>query len=97
MVVAAASARSERRRIVAGMGTTGSEAKRDGEGCFLPNLCDARVLFLAVLVAELLAFLFALAASSHEADFWGYLAFASMFVQWVNARFHPRARLAAAS
>lgn len=53
-------------------------------GCFLPDLCDARVLFVAVLVAELLAFLFALAASGRGADFWGDLAFASMFVQWVT-------------
>lgn len=51
---------------------------------FLPDFCNIRVLFLVVLIAELLAFVLALAPQqSSTIDLWERLGIISMFVQWV--------------
>lgn len=52
-------------------------------GCFLPDFCSARVVFLVVLIAQLLAFVLALAAAGYSREFWTDLAFTSVFIQWV--------------
>lgn len=53
------------------------------EGLFLPDFCNIRVIFLIVLIAELLAFVLALAPQSSASDLWERLGIISMFVQWV--------------
>ncbi|HSO99864.1 MAG TPA: sensor histidine kinase [Thioalkalivibrio sp.] len=55
----------------------------DGPGVFLPNFCASHTLFLVVLIAQLLAFILALARMPAPEGFWVALAFTSLFVQWV--------------
>ncbi len=50
---------------------------------FLPDFCNIRVIFLVVLIAELLAFVLALAPQVAATDLWERLGIISMFVQWV--------------
>ncbi|WP_018953403.1 sensor histidine kinase [Thioalkalivibrio sulfidiphilus] len=52
-------------------------------GAFLPNFCSSHTLFLVVLIAQLLAFILALARGPAPEGFWVALAFTSLFVQWV--------------
>ncbi|MGD8498633.1 MAG: sensor histidine kinase [Chromatiales bacterium] len=61
----------------------GVAAQAEGEqACFLPDFCSARLVFLVVLIAELLALVLALASSAYSRDFWGDLALSSLFIQW---------------
>ncbi len=50
---------------------------------FLPDFCNIRVIFLVVLIAELLAFVLALAPQMSNASLWERLGIISLFVQWV--------------
>ena len=50
----------------------------------LPNFCDVRVIFMMILVLELLALVLAVAIPSTQAEFWNYLAFISMMLQWLG-------------
>lgn len=50
----------------------------------LPNFCDVRVIFMMILVLELLALVLAMAIPSTQAQFWDYLAFISMMLQWLG-------------
>jgi len=50
---------------------------------FLPDFCTVRVIFMVVLIAELLAFVLALAPQVTNANLWERLGIISMFVQWV--------------
>jgi len=50
---------------------------------FLPDFCNIRVVFLVVLIAELLAFVLALAPQVTHSNLWERLGIISMFVQWV--------------
>lgn len=50
---------------------------------FLPDFCTVRIIFLVVLIAELLAFVLALAPQITVSDLWERLGIISMFVQWV--------------
>ena len=50
---------------------------------FLPDFCNARVIFLVVLSAELLAIVLALSASQRDQAFWVYLSMISLFIQWI--------------
>jgi len=59
-----------------------SHTSKHGE-LFLPDFCNIRVIFLVVLIAELLAFVLALAPQATAADLWERLGIISMFVQWV--------------
>ncbi len=59
-----------------------SQTSKDGE-LFLPDFCNIRVVFLVVLIAELLAFVLALAPQATASDLWERLGIISMFVQWV--------------
>ncbi|WP_018233184.1 sensor histidine kinase [Thioalkalivibrio thiocyanodenitrificans] len=52
-------------------------------GSFLPDFCESHTLFLVVLIAQLLAFVLALARGPSPDGFWVSLAFTSLFVQWV--------------
>lgn len=49
---------------------------------FLPDLCNVRILFLVIIIAELLAFVLTLAASD-IGKVWLDLGLISLFVQWV--------------
>ena len=51
---------------------------------FLPNFCDVSIVLMLVILAELLAFLLALAAPVEQLQFWSRFALISMFVQWVS-------------
>jgi len=55
----------------------------DGESTFLPDFCKARVIFLVVLIAQLLAFILTLSGGIARTDFWVYLSLVSLFVQWI--------------
>ena len=50
---------------------------------FLPDFCNARVIFLVVIMAELLAFILTLASSGTTQHLWMNLALISLFVQWI--------------
>ena len=52
--------------------------------CLLPNFCEIRNLFVAVLLTEVLAIIFAMAASSSSAQFWDYLAISSLLMLWIT-------------
>lgn len=49
----------------------------------LPDFCDVRNLFAVVLLTEILAIIFALAASSSSSQFWDYLALSSFLMLWI--------------
>lgn len=49
----------------------------------LPNFCDVRVLFLLVLLTEVLAIIFAMAAAPNYEKFWDYLALSSLLMLWI--------------
>ncbi len=49
----------------------------------LPDFCDVRNLFAVVLLTEILAITFALAASSSSSQFWDYLALSSFLMLWI--------------
>jgi len=50
----------------------------------LPNFCDVRIIFMTILVLELLAMVLSMAIPSSQAQFWNYLAFISMMLQWLG-------------
>jgi len=52
--------------------------------CLLPNFCDIRNIFVAVLLTEVLAIIFAMAASSASVQFWDYLAISSLLMLWIT-------------
>ena len=65
---------------------TKSVPNRSGEPItpFLPDLCSSQAVFLLVLVAELLALLLTISASSGLQHFsWDKLAMISVQVQWI--------------
>jgi two-component system sensor histidine kinase AlgZ len=49
----------------------------------LPDFCDVRNLFAVVLLTEILAIVFAMAASSSGSQFWDYLALSSFLMLWI--------------
>ncbi|MGI8740695.1 MAG: sensor histidine kinase [Gammaproteobacteria bacterium] len=53
------------------------------EANFLPDFCSARTVLLAVLSAELLAFILALSSGADGRDLWINLALISVFLQWI--------------
>ena len=59
-----------------------SEAEKLDTG-LLPDFCDVRVIFMLVLTVQLLAFVLTMAIPSTTEQFWDYLAFISMMLQWI--------------
>ncbi|VAW54645.1 hypothetical protein MNBD_GAMMA06-519 [hydrothermal vent metagenome] len=53
------------------------------DSCLLPNFCDVRNLFAVVLLTEVLAIIFAMAASSSNEQFWDYLSLSSLLMLWI--------------
>lgn len=51
--------------------------------CFLPNFCDVRNVFIVVLLTEVLAIVFAMAAASSIVQFWAYLSLSSLLMLWI--------------
>ncbi len=51
--------------------------------CLLPDFCDVRILFIVVLLTEVLAIVFAMAASASSQQFIDYLALASFLMLWI--------------
>jgi two-component system sensor histidine kinase AlgZ len=51
--------------------------------CLLPNFCDVRNIFIVVLLTEVLAIIFAMAAASSSIQFWDYLAMSSLLMLWI--------------
>ncbi len=49
----------------------------------LPNFCEVRIVFFVVLFTEVLAIIFAMAATSSSAQFWDYLALSSLLMLWI--------------
>ena len=49
----------------------------------LPNFCEVRNIFYTVLLTEVLAIIFAMAASSSSRQFWDYLALSSILMLWI--------------
>ncbi len=62
-----------------------SEGRQSGfrEQTFLPDFCNVRTLLAVIIVAELLAFVLALASDWQHAWTWDLLGLISLFVQWV--------------
>ncbi len=63
------------------METERTPAERDE--LFLPNFCDVRLVFFAVVFGELLAFVLVLVPAPGR-DFWSALSGVSLFIQWVG-------------
>lgn len=57
-------------------------SKNNGIG-LLPNFCDARIIFLLILLTELLALVLSIAVPTGYIYFWDYLAFISVLMQWI--------------
>ena len=55
---------------------------RDPESV-LPDLCDAKNVFLSVLLTMVLAIIFALASSHSNQTFWDYLSMAAFLMLWI--------------
>jgi len=51
--------------------------------CLLPDFCDVRTVFVVVLLTEVLAIIFAMAATSSRVQFWDYLALSSLLMLWI--------------
>ena len=49
----------------------------------LPDFCDIRILFIVILLTEVLAMVFAMAATDNATAFWDYLALASLLMLWI--------------
>jgi len=49
----------------------------------LPDFCDVRNVFVVVLLTEVLAIIFAMAATSSSVQFWDYLALSSLLMLWI--------------
>ncbi len=49
----------------------------------LPNFCDVRNVFIVVLLTEVLAIVFAMAATTNITEFWDYLALSSLLMLWI--------------
>ena len=60
-----------------------SAPKRDSTGAYLPDFCSPRMAFAAVLIAELVALLLALARPDAQLGFWSELASASLILLWI--------------
>ncbi|MEJ2115844.1 MAG: sensor histidine kinase, partial [Gammaproteobacteria bacterium] len=60
----------------------GSEAD-PAEHTFLPDFCNARIIFLAILIAQLLSFVLTLAGGVSRPDFWVYLSLVSLFITFI--------------
>lgn len=50
----------------------------------LPDFCDAKNLFIAVLLTGVLAIVFSMAATSTTFQFWDYLALSSFLMLWIT-------------
>ncbi len=50
---------------------------------FLPDFCNIRTVFIIIVIAELLAFILALAPQGGAHDRWNDLGLISLFMQWV--------------
>ena len=50
----------------------------------LPDFCDVRNLFAVILLTEVLAIVFAMAASTTSTEFWDYLALSSFLMMWIT-------------
>jgi two-component system sensor histidine kinase AlgZ len=50
----------------------------------LPNFCEARNLFIAVLLTGVLAIVFSMAAAANSTEFWDYLALSSFLMLWIT-------------
>ncbi len=59
------------------------EQKPLNTSSFLPDFCNARIVFVVILLAELLAMLLTLAQVHAEVDRFYTLAIHSLFIQWV--------------
>jgi two-component system sensor histidine kinase AlgZ len=49
----------------------------------LPDFCEVRNIFVIVLLTEVLAIIFAMAATTNNVQFWDYLALSSLLMLWV--------------
>ncbi len=50
----------------------------------LPDFCDVRNLFAIILLTEVLAIVFAMAAATNRIEFWDYLALSSFLMMWIT-------------
>ncbi len=53
------------------------------EYTFLPDFCNARIIFLAILIAQLLSFVLTLAGGVSRPNFWVNLSLVSLFVTFI--------------
>src|SRR5688500_2566808 len=66
-------------------GKSGRRGARQADPAFfLPNFCDAPTILITVLIAELVAIIFAIARQALHGDFWIDLAACSLFLLWLG-------------
>ena len=58
-------------------------AEQSSEPAFLPDFCNARVIFLVILGAILLAVVLSLSSTRSSEDFWINLSLVALFVVWI--------------
>ena len=63
--------------------TPGQTSGQKPQTSFLPDFCQIRALLLVVIIAELLAFVLALAPMGNNRQRWTELGLISLFVQWI--------------
>lgn len=59
------------------------DSKQPAEPTFLPDFCNARVIFLVVLGAILLAFVLTLSSTTSTESFWVNLSLIAIFIVWI--------------
>jgi len=59
------------------------ENKQPTEPTFLPDFCNAKVIFLVVIGAILLAFMLTLSSTTSSESFWVNLSLISIFIIWI--------------
>jgi two-component system sensor histidine kinase AlgZ len=59
--------------------TTETQAKE----IFLPDFCNVRIVFSVIVIAELVAFVMALATPSSRGGGWSHLGLLSLYIQWI--------------
>ena len=68
--------------------TENNKNNTSGDGCqpvaqLLPDFCDVRTVFITVVLTEVLAIVFSLAASNNTSQFWDYLSLSSFLMLWI--------------
>ena len=66
------------------MAASASDTRGPRLDLFLPDFCESRAVLAVVLIAELVAIMFAIARQALHGNFWLDLASSSLFLLWIG-------------